>query len=65
MLRHRPDGINGTGVKSVPGIFGDESAMRLDLGNADQFCEVGDLTQSINARSARGRGNQADGGWTA
>ena len=59
------NGFDGAGIESVGGIFGNEAAVGLDLGYAEQLGEVGDLAQSVDASGAGCRRHEADGGRAA
>ena len=59
------DGFDGAGIERVGGVFGNEAAVGLHLGNAEQLGEIGDLAQGIDAGGARFGRNQADGGGPA
>ena len=61
MLRDRVDRIDRARIQRVGRVFGNESAMRLNLRDAEQFRKVRSLSQRVNARRTRLWRNQADG----
>ena len=60
-LRDGADGFDGLRVKRVGRIFGNKTAMRLHLEDAELLGKVGRLAQGIDARGAGLGRHQADG----
>ena len=65
MLGDGADGFDGAGIERIGGIFRDEAAVGLHLGNAEQLGEIGNLAQGVDARGTGFGRNQADGGGPA
>ena len=61
MLGDGADGFYGAGIKRISGIFGDESAMGLDLRDAEELGEIGGLAKRIDAGGAGFWRDQSDG----
>src|ERR1035437_1369741 len=53
MLRHGANGLDRSWVKSIGWVFGNEAAVRLHLGDADEFGKVRHLAQRIDACGTR------------
>src|SRR3984957_11193786 len=64
MFGHGADGFDGLRVEGIAGVFWDEAAVGLYLGNADLLGEVGNLAEGVDARGAGFGGHHADGGWS-
>ena len=62
MLGDLFDGSNGFLIERVVWIFRDETAVRLHLVHAEEFCEIGDLLERVDACGAGGAWDEADGG---
>ncbi len=63
VFRHGADGFDGLRVERIAGVFRDEAAVGLHLGDADLLGEIGYLAEGVDARGAGFGWHQADGGW--
>ena len=61
MLGNGANGLHRSRILGIGGIFGNESAVGLHLGDAEQFGEVRGLAQRVDARRACSLRHQADG----
>src|SRR5208282_1480939 len=65
MLRDGANGLDRAWIFRVGWIFWNETAMCLHLADAEQLGEIGNLAKCIDASSACGGRNKADGGRAA